>query len=381
MRLKLKFVWTAAVALLAFGVVGVTAAVAGGAGSNAPLTQLGGLSAGSSANAAAPSVPATGSVSTPAPPAPFCGAHRVLIAYADRSGAPAPPRTAILAEPGVAAVDFFNANAGTPTLTQLRQYDIVVPYSNSTFADATTLGNNLADYVDAGGVVVQNGFSFYGPALSQGINGRWAAGNYNVFDYSTTLVLGTAFTLGTNTATNRLMSGVSTLNSNYQNVVTPATAAVQVAAASNGNALIGFRPVAGGLTTFGVTGYVGAAATQTGHWGRVIVNAANWFCRTVAMSQNFDGVTSPALPAGWVAANATGPGPLWATSNTGTPAPTSETAPNAAFVDDPNVVSDKRLESPSIPIQTSTAQLRFRQNRNLENVFDGGALEVSVDGG
>jgi uncharacterized repeat protein (TIGR02543 family) len=381
MRLRMKSVWAAVVALLALGVVGVAAAGAGGAGSTAPLTQRGGLSAGPRVNAPAPSVPATPSVSAPTPPAPFCGAHRVLIAYADSSGAPAPLRTEILAEPGVAAVDFFNANAGTPTLTQLRQYDIVVPYSNSTFADATTLGNNLADYVDGGGVVVQFGFSFYGPGLSQGINGRWASGSYNVFDYSTNLVLGAAFTLGTNTATNRLMSGVTTLNSNYQNVVTPATGAVQVAAASNGNALIGFRPVAGGLTTFGVTGYAGLAATLSGHWGRVIVNAANWFCRTVSMNQNFDGVTSPALPVGWAATNASGPGPLWASSNTGTPAPTAETAPNAAFVDDPNVVSDKRLDTPSIPIQTSTAQLRFRQNRNLENVFDGGVLEVSVDGG
>ena len=55
--------------------------------------------------------------------------------------------------------------------------------------------------------------------------------------------------------------------------------------------------------------------------------------------------------------------------------------PNAAFVDDPAEVSDKRLDSPSISIATATAQLTFRQNRNLESGFDGGVLEISIDGG
>src|SRR5204863_8968565 len=51
--------------------------------------------------------------------------------------------------------------------------------------------------------------------------------------------------------------------------------------------------------------------------------------------ENFDGVTAPALPVGWVAANAAGPPPLWITS------PTSpDTMPNDAFVDDPAVISD-----------------------------------------
>ena len=70
--------------------------------------------------------------------------------------------SASVADPGrtgVTAVDLFDAQAGTPTLAQLQQYQIVVPYSNFPFLDADTLGNNLADYVDGGGVVVQYGFS------------------------------------------------------------------------------------------------------------------------------------------------------------------------------------------------------------------------------
>ena len=99
----------------------------------------------------------------------------------------------------------------------------------------------------------------------------------------------------------------------------------------------------------------------------------------VTAAENFDSVTAPTLPAGWTATNATGPAPLWVTSTT---SPSS--APNALFVDDPAVVSDKRIESPAYPISSSSAQLTFRHTYSFEGTttfFDGGVLEVSIDGG
>ncbi len=110
----------------------------------------------------------------------------VLIAYSDTSSAAGQLQSQILAEPGVAAVDLFDAQAGTPTLAQLQQYQIVVPFSNFPLLDPDTLGNNLADYVDGGGVVVQYGFSHYGPGQPYGFNGRWVSGNYNPYSYTTT---------------------------------------------------------------------------------------------------------------------------------------------------------------------------------------------------
>ena len=100
-----------------------------------------------------------------------------------------------------------------------------------------------------------------------------------------------------------------------------------------------------------------------------------------AYTENFDAAIPPALPPGWVAVNAVGAAPLWVTSNAGTPAPPADTAPNAAFVNDPSTISDKRLDSPPIPIASSSAQLTFRHNRNLESGFDGGVLEISIGGG
>ena len=71
------------------------------------------------------------------------------------------------------------------------------------------------------------------------------------------------------------------------------------------------------------------------------------------------------------------------------PSPPADTPPNAAFIDDPAVVSDKRLDSLQFSFFESTRpQLIFRHNFNLEasptdqNVgFDGGVLEISSDGG
>ena len=59
-------------------------------------------------------------------------------------------------------------------------------------------------------------------------------------------------------------------------LVTPAAGATQVAAEQLGNSLVAYRPVSGGHTTVGVTAYVGADSTQSGDWGKVIVNAGRW---------------------------------------------------------------------------------------------------------
>ena len=132
-------------------------------------------------------------------------------------------------------------------------------------------------------------------------------------------------------------------------------------------------------------------------WGRVDILAAaapTSTCppgtsRQTALGETFDSVTPPTLPPGWTATNAQGPPPLRVTSNSGLPTPPAYSPPNAAYVDDPDVVSDKRLISPSyFSFEGFMTQLTFRHNFNLEasdtdpNLgFDGGVLEVSVDGG
>jgi len=102
-----------------------------------------------------------------------------------------------------------------------------------------------------------------------------------------------------------------------------------------------------------------------------------------SLFENFDNVTPPALPPGWLAGNVTDPdGIFWQTSNSGFPIPPADSPPTAAWVNDPAMISDKHLDSPPVAIDSLTnAILTFRNNYALQNAFDGGVLEISIDGG
>ena len=105
-----------------------------------------------------------------------------------------------------------------------------------------------------------------------------------------------------------------------------------------------------------------------------------------SFSENFDGVTPPALPAGWAAdqgTNAAG-APLWVTSNAGVPTPVADTAPNATYSQDPANVCDNRLYTPVV-MYPAGSQLIFKQNYDFEEssatvAFDAGVLEMNING-
>src|SRR4029077_7051504 len=86
------------------------------------------------------------------------------------------------------------------------------------------------------------------------------------------------------------------------------------------------------------------------------------------------GVAAPALPAGWTTA-ASGVEVPWVTSTT---SPFS--APNDAFVPHPNTIGESFLITPTIAAATNS-ELLFQNNYNTESTFDGGVLEISVNGG
>jgi hypothetical protein len=101
-----------------------------------------------------------------------------------------------------------------------------------------------------------------------------------------------------------------------------------------------------------------------------------------SLTENFDGVIAPALPAGWTTAQA-GTAPLWATTTA-----FSDTAPNSAATGGTTTPGDNSLFSPAIAIPAAPGtgtnpgvQLSFRNNFNLEGGFDGGVLEISINGG
>ncbi|MEY2504879.1 MAG: hypothetical protein QOG27_1159, partial [Verrucomicrobiota bacterium] len=112
-------------------------------------------------------------------------------------------------------------------------------------------------------------------------------------------------------------------------------------------------------------------------------------CLGVIYQENFDGVIAPNLPANWSASFTSGAadctpagtcaqGTNWVTTTSG-----SDTAPNCAFHNAPDCVTDSNLDTRpfAIPGIGGGNQLYFRHNYNLESGRDGGVLEISIAGG
>ena len=95
----------------------------------------------------------------------------------------------------------------------------------------------------------------------------------------------------------------------------------------------------------------------------------------VVFSESFDGVTTPALPAGWTTAR-TGQIDLFTTVTSFPDSP-----PNAVFVNDPNTSGTSELVSPTITLGNLQHKLIFRHFYQTDYEFDGCVLEISVNGG
>ena len=125
-----------------------------------------------------------------------------------------------------------------------------------------------------------------------------------------------------------------------------------------------------------ILGLVAGAALILG----VVPNAG----ASTIFQENFDGVTVPNLPAGWVASVVSGlPANNWSTATSD-----PHSAPNAAFAPGPSTVHDIRLDSPVFTVPGATlAQLKFENYYDTEIAsspdvgYDGGVLELSLNGG
>ncbi|WP_058867235.1 S8 family serine peptidase [Chloracidobacterium thermophilum] len=255
--------------------------------------------------------------------------------------------------------------AGTPFIVRVRAANIVAQ------ADPTVSGNNQ-DFA----LVVHNGQPATLPVItgvSATLTAESCAPSNGVPDQNETVTYsitlrndGTAPTNGNLIATLVSGGGVGAIGgTNPQNYGT-----------------LGIGASATRSFTFTVNGLCGTTLTMTlnlsdgsGSLGTATFSFQIGTPNNV-LTQNFDTVTPPALPAGWTATNASGPLPPWVTSNV-----TPDTAPNCAFVDNPATVSDKRLDTPPINLTTNQARLTFRNFYNLENLWDGGVLEISINGG
>lgn len=183
------------------------------------------------------------------------------------------------------SVSQLNVYTATPTLNTLLNYDAVLTWSNSSYNNAVLLGDNLADYVDAGGGVVVMIFATTNYSTSHYLQGRWETEGYYVLENNANYSTGTA-SLGTvYDANHPIMQGVSTFNggtSSYRSIGTSfSTGAERIADWSDGLSLVA-------VDTTHETGrvdlnfYPPSNTQSSGYWdsntdgGRLMGNALEW---------------------------------------------------------------------------------------------------------
>jgi hypothetical protein len=103
---------------------------------------------------------------------------------------------------------------------------------------------------------------------------------------------------------------------------------------------------------------------------------------TVLLSENFDGVVAPALPAGWITATLAGASNPWATSVI-----FAASGPNSVFCADIAVTSHNELRTPALPIPAGTEIVRVDvdETHNMEvnverQAWDGGLMRILTGG-
>jgi extracellular elastinolytic metalloproteinase len=97
---------------------------------------------------------------------------------------------------------------------------------------------------------------------------------------------------------------------------------------------------------------------------------------TLSFTENFDGVTAPALPPGWTSTTSGSATATWKTATT----PVVDSG-NSALGPDIATAADASLVSPVIAIGAGSQQLSFKHRYTTETPFDGGVLEISIAGG
>ena len=182
-------------------------------------------------------------------------------------------RTRLEAFGDLGSVAVFDAGSATPTPTDLQSYGVVILWSEALFADSTTLGNVLADYVDGGGRVILADFSL-NSADSAHPGGRFQT-SYSPVEFGPWEGFGEAC-LGTYVTTHPIMTtptAITDVCDSYRIATTLASDSSTVAWWDDGTI---FVAVKNDRTVVAVNGYPGALKAYTGQLDAVIHNAI-WY--------------------------------------------------------------------------------------------------------
>ncbi|NIA14118.1 MAG: S8 family serine peptidase [Nitrospiraceae bacterium] len=199
-------------------------------------------------------------------------------------------QTKLLETGQFSGVSTFDTAVITPTLPELLAFDAVLVYSNHPHADATALGNVLADYADAGGGVVcamlELGSATWGADYVLG--GRWGAGGYALMQRDSAILYTTQEGLGAiNDPGHAILAGVTSFDGGAASL-RPATTTVfpnvnLLAEWSDGHPLVAVRSKLGIMRAdIGFFPVSDDASPGLGLWNpatdgaRLLANAMTW---------------------------------------------------------------------------------------------------------
>ena len=179
--------------------------------------------------------------------------------------------------PNVTRSTFFFLN-NAPTLSYLRQFDVILLFANGLFDQSVTLGNRIAEYVQAGGNVITA--TFYWQNRSDSSLDATGWGNLEAIDPFSTgsgqtyqaAILNTAATVA-----HPLTSGVTVLTSTgFRGAVSAKAGTTVVARWNDSSPLIGYRILPSGSRMVAVSLFPASGAAATGNVVTVWRNAVTW---------------------------------------------------------------------------------------------------------
>jgi hypothetical protein len=276
--------------------------------------------------------------------------------------------------------------AGNTRMLQLVTDALKVTPLNPTFIQArdAVIAADRASFGGADLDDIWNGFATRGMGFGAATNGTTVTESFQL----PILLQDPAFTVSDTSGNNNgtLEPGENvTLNVPLQNPLN--TLAANVTVSVNGGAATSYGSIPGLQTVSQSINYTIPAGETCGSLFtfNLTVNSSRGSFNVsrrvqlgapiVSQTLNFDELTVPALPANWTSV-VSGGGANWvsATAN-----PDSGTL--SLFTPNPTTTGTAELTSADFAITSPNALLSFRNRYNTEAGFDGGALEISVNGG
>lgn len=191
-------------------------------------------------------------------------------------------------------VSAFIVGPALPTLQSLQTYDALLVYTDMPISDE--FGDLLADYVDAGGRVVDAVFS---GSATYGIGGRWRTDGYGLIGEGGT---SGEVTLSTNDAAHPIMNGVTSFSggeSSYRSNAGAVPGSTVVAYWSDNTALVVTREASGNRRV-SLNFYPPSSDARGDFWtastdgARLMANALLWVAEAEAPVESFEAVPEPA---------------------------------------------------------------------------------------